>query len=329
MIRTVTTVVTLLFFSVMAYSQSHSKISVFNDDGNEFILTLNGELINETHESRVEVDELTQPQYSAVINFKNKSLGIVKKNLFLEPGNHYVYRVFTNRRGKQVLRLYSNTPLTDQVEEPSTKPVRKDMVKERKLDVETPPETVEEDRPVARDAEAPQKTKDSDSTEVTMTMPDGSKFEMTVKTGEGFADDERHKRESAMREQQVYEAEKTAEDSQVEPVEEPVIYVEGYTGRIGCPHPISQQEVSNIIKTIEGQTFSDSKMRTAKRALNNKCITVNDIGKIMNLFTFEDSKIEFAKHAFDYTHDVDNYYLLFNNFTFESSIEELENYIDK
>lgn len=329
MIRKITLSIALFLLYTAVNSQSHSKITVFNDEGNNFILTLNGKLINETHQSRVEADELTQPQYSAVINFENKSLGVVKKNLFLEPGNHYVYRVSTNRRGKQVLRLFSNSPLTDFVEEPSPKPVRGDRVETQKPPVQTLEKPEKDDQPVARDAQTPVKKTDTKRTDVTMTMPDGSKFEMTVKTNDDFAADDKTTTETAVKEQQVYEAEKTTEDSQVEPVEEPIIYVEGYTGRIGCPHPISQQEVSNIIKTIEGQTFSDSKMRTAKRALNNKCITVNDIGKIMNLFTFEASKLEFTKHAYDFTHDVDNYYLLYSNFTFESSIEELENHMDK
>lgn len=314
----------LIIQALFIQAQSHSKLTIFNEEGNEFMLTLNGKIINETHQNRVEIDELTQTQYSAVINFKNKSLGIVKKTVFLEFGNHHVYRVFTNKRGKQVLRLFSSSPLTDFVEEPAPKPTRRDRTQPQKQQVDTPPETTE-DQTTIRDPENVPQKRDAQSTDVTMTMPDGSKFEMSVKTNDQVSREESHQRKHRRNSNPNEDRKRT----QPEPEEESIIYVEGYTGRIGCPHPISRQEVSNIVKTVENQTFSDTKMRTAKRALNNKCITVNDIGKIMNLFTFEDSKIEFAKHAYTYTHDVDNYYLLYNSFTFESSIEEIEKHIDQ
>lgn len=321
----------ILFFLIaivpftFAQSQSHSKITIFNDEGNAFTLTLNGKTINESPQNRIDADELTQSQYSVLINFENKSLGIVKKNVFLEHGNHYVFRSFANKRGKQVLRLFSNSPITDLVDERAPKSTRRDQVPHEEKEMKTTPKPVKE-QPAARDAETPSRSKEGQHTEVTMTMPDGSRFEMSVKTNdESTRQEEMQMPDNNPNTQAAEEVEMPQEDIE----EEPVIYVEGYTGRIGCPHPISQKEVSNIINTIENQTFSDTKMRTAKRALNNKCINVEDIGKIMNLFTFEDAKIEFAKYAYGFTHDVDNYYMLYNNFTFEATIEELEEYIER
>jgi hypothetical protein len=47
----------------------------------------------------------------------------------------------------------------------------------------------------------------------------------------------------------------------------------------------------------------------------------------MLLFSFEDTRLEFAQYAYAYTLDLRNYYKLNDAFTFESSIDELNKYI--
>jgi hypothetical protein len=49
----------------------------------------------------------------------------------------------------------------------------------------------------------------------------------------------------------------------------------------------------------------------------------------MKLFSFESSRLEFAKFAYKYTWDINNYFLLNDAFDFESSIDELNKYINK
>jgi len=48
----------------------------------------------------------------------------------------------------------------------------------------------------------------------------------------------------------------------------------------------------------------------------------------MLLFSFEATRLDFAKFAYKYTYDISNYYKLNDAFTFESSIEELNNFIN-
>jgi predicted lipoprotein with Yx(FWY)xxD motif len=79
---------------------------------------------------------------------------------------------------------------------------------------------------------------------------------------------------------------------------------------------------------VDAKTFADSKMTTAKQATKNKCLTCDQIKALMLLFTFEDDKLEFAQYAYDNCADRDNYYLLYDAFEFESSIDELNEYIE-
>jgi hypothetical protein len=48
---------------------------------------------------------------------------------------------------------------------------------------------------------------------------------------------------------------------------------------------------------------------------------------ILQLFTFEDNKLELAKFAYDYCIDRENYYRVNDVFTFSSSKDELSRFL--
>jgi len=105
----------------------------------------------------------------------------------------------------------------------------------------------------------------------------------------------------------------------------PVVYVPGYNGKAGCIPPLS--DVNAIRNAIEEESFSDDKIIVAKQALKGKCMSVQNIIAISESFDFEDKKLEFAKFAYDYTYDVDNFYQVNKIFDFSSSKEELNEYV--
>lgn len=101
----------------------------------------------------------------------------------------------------------------------------------------------------------------------------------------------------------------------------------GYTGPIGCDYPITQMDFDGIKNSIAAKSFEDSKVKLAKQALRDRCLLTSQVVQILNLFTFESSKLDFAKYAHAYTYDIGNYYKVNDVFTFESSIDELDEYI--
>ncbi len=110
--------------------------------------------------------------------------------------------------------------------------------------------------------------------------------------------------------------------------EEPtVVYVAGYTGDVGCQPPLSEARFSNMLSTIEDQDFASSKKRIAKQVISNNCMVVSHLVEILELFTFESDKLEMAKFAYAYIYDIENYYEVNNVFDFESSIEELDEFL--
>jgi hypothetical protein len=107
----------------------------------------------------------------------------------------------------------------------------------------------------------------------------------------------------------------------------PVQYVSGYNGKTGCIPPLS--DVNAIKNAIEEESFSDEKIMIAKQALEGKCMSVQNIITISESFDFEDKKLEFAKFAYAYTYDIDNFFQVNKIFDFSSSKEELNEYISK
>lgn len=105
----------------------------------------------------------------------------------------------------------------------------------------------------------------------------------------------------------------------------PIVYVEGYSGVVGCAIPLTK--IDAVKKAIEAEDFSENKMIVAKQATKNKCLTTAQVIEIAELFSFENEKLEYAKFAYAYTYDVDNYYQVNSVFSFSSSKEALNKHI--
>lgn len=79
--------------------------------------------------------------------------------------------------------------------------------------------------------------------------------------------------------------------------------------------------------SIENKNFENSKLLIARQAATSNYFTSQQIFELTCLFTYESTKLEFAKFAYAHTIDKQNYYLVNNAFGFESSIMDLDGYI--
>ena len=87
------------------------------------------------------------------------------------------------------------------------------------------------------------------------------------------------------------------------------------------------QNINSVLNAIENESFKSDRMMIAKQATKNKCLSVDQIKQILEKFTFEDGKLEFAKNAYANCSNKDDYYLLNEAFTFSSSKSELNKYV--
>ena len=93
------------------------------------------------------------------------------------------------------------------------------------------------------------------------------------------------------------------------------------------PMPMNQNDFSQLKNTINNGSFESTKLTIFKQALAYNYFTSAQVREVMNLFWFENSKLEVAKLAYPKTLDQNNYYTLNNEFSFSSSINELGDYI--
>lgn len=103
----------------------------------------------------------------------------------------------------------------------------------------------------------------------------------------------------------------------------------GYSGAVGCPWPMQPNDFAAAKNTIASKSFEDSKLTVAKQIINSNCLFADQVKEIMMLFTFEDSKLDFAKYSWHRTFDKGNYFKVNDAFEFESSIDELSNYMNQ
>jgi hypothetical protein len=93
------------------------------------------------------------------------------------------------------------------------------------------------------------------------------------------------------------------------------------------PIPMNQMDFAQLKETINNAGFENTRLTILKQALAYNHFSTQQVRELMNLFWFESSKLEVAKIAYAKTVDQQNYYLVNNNFSFSSSVNQLTDYI--
>jgi len=101
----------------------------------------------------------------------------------------------------------------------------------------------------------------------------------------------------------------------------------------GAPPPshsmcMPAAEFNKALAIIRNESFENSKLSTAKQVTSSNRLCVSQIIQICKLFSFEQTKLDFAKFAYRYCADPNNYYQLNEVFTYVASKDELRRFIE-
>ncbi len=96
----------------------------------------------------------------------------------------------------------------------------------------------------------------------------------------------------------------------------------GYSN--GC---MSNREFERLLCSINEAWFDSDKIRIAKQKIRHTHMSSNQVRRIMETFSFDNTKLKFAKFAYDFVVDPGNYYVVNDAFDFNSSIRELDRYL--
>jgi hypothetical protein len=82
-----------------------------------------------------------------------------------------------------------------------------------------------------------------------------------------------------------------------------------------------------FIEELKDQSFEDDRIEAVKLALKNTCLTTEQAGKIVELYTFDENKLEVAKFLSDRLLDRENATSLAKLMTFDSNKMEYRKYV--
>jgi hypothetical protein len=95
-----------------------------------------------------------------------------------------------------------------------------------------------------------------------------------------------------------------------------------------CTTPTSSTEFFEFYNHIkEHRGFDSEKLQEAKNAIVSGCFTAKQVKITLSGFLYEETKLEFAKFAFNYCFDKNNYSIVKNGLDNEEDRTNLEAYV--
>lgn len=101
-------------------------------------------------------------------------------------------------------------------------------------------------------------------------------------------------------------------------------------GPLDRPYAIQGMDPTDFeaaLRIITKESFDSKRLEMAKQIVRDNRMSTRQIAQVCALFTYESNKLEFAKFAYHFCVDRKRYFLLDEVFTYNSSKEELHEYI--
>lgn len=90
----------------------------------------------------------------------------------------------------------------------------------------------------------------------------------------------------------------------------------------------NDQAFQQLLKILADEPFDSNRMDVAKGYANRTMMSAQQIADISTKFTFDNSRLDWAKYAYHKCYDKANYFLLKSTFTYSSNYSALEKYIE-
>ena len=99
-----------------------------------------------------------------------------------------------------------------------------------------------------------------------------------------------------------------------------------YENDNACRNQLTAEEMDYLLQSLRSRDSESTKERIARDAIRNSSIAAEDLKRVLQEFEYENARLEFAKYAYDYLCDREHFYYIYDAFSFDSSVEELERY---
>ncbi len=326
---------TLVTFFISTVSFSQSNLVVYSNDGVNFTLEVNGVQQNETPTTNVKVEGIAQEFISVRILFADGKTPALKKSFPLTKNNEVSAQLVLNKKGLYKLRYMGETPIGS-----SASPANQTVIRYGEE-----PVAISNNAPVASPStpieNTPMGSTSSTSTTVTTTtvnngVPNTSEnINMNVNIGGqsvGISTSMTGMESSSTTTVTETTTINTSSSSTINSAPQTNVPTQTIGAETvstgGCDAPMPSGELNSALASMEAKSFEDSKITLAKQFTKANCLSADQIKSVMQKFTFEDNKLEYAKFAYDYCLDQPSYYKVNDAFQFELTIDELDEYLE-
>lgn len=298
--------------ALSSYAQK-ANLVIFSDEGSKFYLVVNGLRVNDQALSNVRLTDLNYDYVNAKIVFEDALIpDIEKKTLMLQRGYESTYIVKKNKKGETVCNWYSSAELAQIPPQSSNQ--------QTVVYTNVPPNN----GVVVRGGNV------STTTTTTTTTTPGSTEVINTNVGIG----------GVGMNVTIYDSNGGMTNGTTTTTTTTSTYSSTTTTGSGnyndgtitnnnnnCIYGMSESDLRDAKSSISSASFEDTKSSTFKQVVSNKCINTKQVKELLQLFTFEETKLDMAKYAYGYVADPSNFYSINDIFTFDSSKDELSNYV--
>jgi hypothetical protein len=342
-------VFTSLFCTIISLQLfSQASAVAFSEAGEKFTIYLNGEKKNTTPQVNIKITGLTSEFYQARIDFEDPMMtDFAENNFAVQRGSEVTYVVKKNKKGEYVLRYYGQTDgsaggETTQNQSEVKSFAEVDDSDQQGEDLQINQSITIQEQPAAKTTVTQTTTTTTKSQPAKTTPATGGNLSMGINVegvNMGISINASEMGGSLGMNMDVEETHQTTvtttttTTTQQEPAPKPAprpaakpAPAPAPAGR--CASSMAPASFSKAKDNISSNSFEDSKMTVAKQVTKANCMTASQIAEVMGLFSFEDSKLQYAKYAYDFCYNQGDYYEVNSAFTFESSIEDLNQYLE-
>lgn len=294
---------------VFAFGQG--CLTIFSEDGDKFYLVLNAVKQNPMPQTNVRVDGLTSDFYNAKIIFEDGAKGEITKNVPVKDAAtgqfaEVTYKIKRTKDGDLKLRFFGATPVP--------------------VNYNPPPDmyVMHYGQP------APATTVTQTTVTTTAVDPNANgNISIGINAGGGHGgvglNMNVNVNDPNMNTNMTQTT--TTRTTTTSSYDNGGYANEGPQQPARCQYPMDRNSFASAKQTVEKASFEDTKLSTAKTILSSNCFSTDQVIAICNLFSFEASKLDFAKFAYGKTTDPGNYFKVGNVFSFDASKTDLNNYI--
>lgn len=307
-------VIVTYLLSISSYGQSN--LIVFSEDGDAFKMTIDGSPAININDSKAIFDGIKGDFVQAKITFVDPELGEFKKGLMIEPNMEITAVIKRNKKGAFVIRPMSSVSIENA-------PAR----------ILPPPPLASEELIEVKE-EIMITNEGSGTTTITSTETTTSTMNAGVndpEMGVNMNININLKDMGASISSKISEISTTSSSTTTTTTSSSVVdtYEEEMVEEIEvvCA-AMSPTDFASAKKSISSKSFAEDKITLAKQILRSNCVSTDQVVEVMGLFTFEENKLEFAKMAYSKTVDNQNYYKVNDAFTYSSSIDELNEFLE-